>query len=180
MEFYDEYFTQITSSVKSIDHELLESAVKTLIETSRAHGKIIIAGNGGSDAMASHVSVDLTKNAGVRSVNFNESDLITCFANDYGYKDWIAKAIEFYADSNDCAILISSSGSSLNILSGALEAKQMGLRVITFSGFSPDNPLRESGDLNFWVESDQYSVVEMTHQIWLLSIVDRIIEKQII
>ena len=56
----------------------------------------------------------------------------------------------------------------------------MGLRVITFSGFSPDNPLRESGDLNFWVESDQYNVVEMTHQIWLLSIVDRIIEKQII
>ncbi len=129
--------------------------------------------------MASHVSVDLTKNAGIRSVNFNEADLITCFANDYGYKDWIAKAIEFYADSNDCAILISSSGSSLNILSGALEAKQRGLRVITFSGFSPDNPLRGFGNINFWVESNQYNVVEMTHQTWLLSIVDRIIGKKI-
>lgn len=179
MEFYDKYFTQITSSVKSIDHELLESAVKTRLKTSHAHGKIIIAGNGGSAAIASHVSVDLTKNAGIRSVNFNEADLITCFANDYGYKDWVVKAIEFYGDSNDCAILISSSGSSLNILSGALEAKQRGLRVITFSGFSPDNPLRESGDMNFWVESDQYNVVEMTHQIWLLSIVDRIIGKKI-
>ena len=180
MEFYDEYFAQITSSVKSIDHELFESTVKTLEETSHADGKIIIVGNGGSAAMASHVSVDLTKNAGIRSVNFNEADLITCFANDYGYNDWVAKAIEFYADSNDCAILISSSGSSENIINGALKAKQIGLSVITLSGFSPNNPLRESGDLNFWVESNQYNVVEMTHHIWLLSIVDRIIEKQII
>ena len=47
------------------------------------HRKVILAGNGGSAAIASHVSVDLTKNAGVRAISFNESDLITCFANDF-------------------------------------------------------------------------------------------------
>ena len=56
--------------------------------------KIILAGNGGSASMASHGTVDFTKQAGIRTVNFNESELITCFANDYGYVNWLAKAIE--------------------------------------------------------------------------------------
>ena len=56
----------------------------------------MIFGNGGSAAIASHFSVDLTKNAGVRCTNYNESDLLTCFANDFGYEKWVEKAIEFY------------------------------------------------------------------------------------
>ena len=54
--------------------------------------KVIIAGNGGSAAMASHVAVDFTKAAGIRAINFNEADLITCFSNDYGYEHWVAQA----------------------------------------------------------------------------------------
>ena len=54
----------------------------------------MIFGNGGSAAIASHVSVDLTKNANIRSVNFNESDLITCFSNDYGYEKWIENGLD--------------------------------------------------------------------------------------
>ena len=134
--------------------------------------KVILVGNGGSAAMASHVSVDLVKVAEVRAVNFNESDLITCFANDYGYENWVAKALECYADDGDLAILISSSGSSKNILNGAVKAKQLGLTVITFSGFAPENPLRKLGDLNFWVDSREYNIVEMSHHIWLAALSD--------
>jgi len=46
--------------------------------------KLIIAGNGGIVAIASHVSADFIKTAGIWSINFNEADLLTCFANDYG------------------------------------------------------------------------------------------------
>ena len=60
----------------------------------------------------SHVSVDFTKVGGVRTINFNEADLITCFANDYGYENWVSKALEFYGDDGDLVILISSSGTS--------------------------------------------------------------------
>ena len=73
--------------------------------------------------MASHCSVDLTKNAGIRAINFNEADLITCFANDYGYENWVARAIDFYADEGDVLILISSSGSSENMLNAADAAR---------------------------------------------------------
>jgi D-sedoheptulose 7-phosphate isomerase len=32
------------------------------------------------------------------------------------------------------------------------------------------------GKLNFWVDSDQYNIVEMTHHIWLLAVVDNLVE----
>ena len=48
--------------------------------------KVILAGSGGSAAIASHMAVDFTKSAGLRCVNFNEADLITCLANDFGYE----------------------------------------------------------------------------------------------
>ena len=73
--------------------------IKTIWEDAHNNGnKGIFAGNGGSAATASHCAVDLTKNAGIRAINFNEADLITCFANDYGYEDWLAKAIQFYGN----------------------------------------------------------------------------------
>jgi D-sedoheptulose 7-phosphate isomerase len=103
--------------------------------------------------------------------------MITCFANDYGYERWVEKALAFYADEGDLVILISSSGKSPNIVNGARYAKGEGLRMVTFSGFATDNPLRGSGDLNFWVDSRAYNIVEMTHQIWLLAACDLAIGK---
>jgi D-sedoheptulose 7-phosphate isomerase len=149
-------------------------------ETHQSGKKIIVVGNCGSPVMASHVSVDFTKATGIRAINFNEADLITCFANDYGYEHWVAKALEAYADSGDLTILISSSGKSQNIINGAEKARNIGLSVITVSGFLQDNPLRKLGDLNLWVDSSEYNIVEMTHHIWLVAIIDYLIETKLI
>ena len=148
-----------------------------LVATSAQQRKIVIAGNGGSAAIASHCAVDLTKNAKIRCVTFNEVNLVTCLANDFGYPWWLQKALEFYAEPGDLVILISSSGRSPNLLNAARYAAANGLTVVTFTGFAPDNPLRALGALNFWVESRAYNVVEMTHQIWLLAVCDLIIGK---
>ena len=48
--------------------------------------------------------------------------------------------------------------------------------LVTLSGFMKDNPLRSMGDINLWVNSKDYNMVENTHQIWLLSVVDYLIE----
>ena len=50
-------------------------------------------------------------------------------------------------------------------------------KIINFSGFDENNPLKRCGDLNFWVDSKAYNFVENIHQFWLLSIVDLIIGK---
>lgn len=177
MNFYEDYFSLLHEKISIVDSNLLDQAVEMIKTTIRNNRKLIIVGNGGSAAMASHVAVDLTKNAGIRAINFNEADLLTCFANDYGYEHWVSQALKFYADKGDLAILISSSGSSNNIINGANTAKEFGLDVITFSGFNPDNPLRKIGVLNFYADSKGYNIVEMAHHVWLLAIVDRIIGK---
>jgi len=176
--FFKEYFDLINEKVKSLESKDLVLCANTIIETSNTAGKVIIFGNGGSAAIASHASIDFTKAAGIRAINFNESSLITCFSNDYGYERWVEKALAFYADKNDLAIFISSSGESKNMINGSKEARKMGLPVITLSGFSKENSLRRSGDINLWVNSDSYNVIETVHQIWVLSIVDYIISKK--
>lgn len=175
MSFFIDYFNILSEKIKDVDIGMLNQAAEMIKLTSQNGGKTIIVGNGASASIASHISVDLTKNAKVRAINFNEADLITCFANDFGYERWVEKGIEFYVDKNDVVILISSSGKSPNIVNGALKAKELCLRVITFSGFSENNPLKQIGDINFWINSNAYNIIEMTHNIWLLAIVDKII-----
>ena len=51
----------------------------------------------------------------------------------------------------------------------------MNLDVITLSGMSPDNPLRELGDVNYWVDSRSYNIVETAHQFWMMAVIDLII-----
>lgn len=177
-EYFESYFDLIHKKLDSIHHEQLMRLAELIVKVHEADKKIIIAGNGGSAAMASHVAVDLTKAAGIRAITFNEADLLTCFANDYGYERWVAKALEFYGDEGDLAILISSSGSSPNMINGANQARIMDMPVVTLSGFSADNPLRELGDINLWVESSAYNIVEMTHHIWLVAVIDYIIQMQ--
>lgn len=129
-------------------------------------------GNGGSAAIASHVTVDLTKMCKIRAINFNEADLLTCFSNDYGYENWVKKALSSYADKGDLLICISSSGESKNIINGANFAKKIGCKVITLTGFDGKNKVRKIGNINLWLNSKNYNIIEMTHHIWLLSIVD--------
>ena len=134
--------------------------------------KIIIVGNGGSAAIASHFSVDLTKNGNIRCVNFNESDLLTCFSNDYGYENWVKQALKFYCDKGDLVILISSSGKSLNMINAAKYIGKKQNTLVTFTGFHGKNPLSNYGKINFVVNSQNYNFIENIHQYWLLLLTD--------
>jgi len=168
-------FLDLVKPDEDIVDQLVE--VANLMKTVNSDGKkTLVFGNGGSAAIASHFSVDLTKNAGIRCVNYNEADLITCFANDYGFERWVEKAVDFYGDEGDLLIVISSSGSSKNMLNGVKAARNGKFSsVVTFSGFAEDNPLRQLGDINIWVDCKAYNFVENIHQVWLLAMVDLII-----
>ena len=179
--FVKEYLEDFSSLIKptvAIIKKIIN--VKDILVKAKNNGsKIMIFGNGGSAAIASHFSVDLTKNAKVRCFNFNESDLITCFSNDYGYEKWVEKAVNFYGDKGDVLIVISASGKSKNMIYGceAARAKKFS-NIITFTGIDKNNPVSKLGDVNFWINSKAYNFIENIHQIWLLSIVDLIIGKR--
>ena len=174
--FIKNYSEDLKNLLNNITPEDLKKTIKLINSVKKNNSKIIIAGNGGSAALSSHVAVDFTKAVGIRAVNFNEADLITCFANDYGYENWLFQALKSYSKNKDLVILVSSSGQSLNMINAAKYCNQRKINLITFSGFSKKNKLRKLGKVNFWCDSKSYNKVEMTHHVWLLMIVDYLIE----
>ena len=52
-----------------------------------------------------------------------------------------------------------------------------GFGLVTFSGFSYENKLRKLGDINLWIDSKIYNIVEIVHQNWILSIIDFLISE---
>ncbi|MDC0056938.1 SIS domain-containing protein [Alphaproteobacteria bacterium] len=173
---YKKYFFDYTSSIskllKKVDTDLINDSVNLIANAKKNNNKIYIIGNGGSASIASHVSVDFAKVAKIKCSTFNNSNLITCFANDYKYENWVVEAIKAYSEKKDLFILISSSGTSKNIVNAAQYCKKNNINLITLSGFKKNNPLSLNGKINFHVESDDYNFIEMTHHIILVSIVD--------
>ena len=174
MTYSTSYLRHLASLIESLPPQLFDDAIALLEDTRRRGGKVVVAGNGASAAMASHMAVDLTKVAGIRGVTFNEADLITCFANDYGYENWIARALEHYVDSADAVVLISSSGASPSVVNAAEEARRRRLPLLTLTGFSSTNPLSQLGSVNLWVDDHRYNLVEATHQAWVVAMIDAI------
>ncbi len=160
-----------TESVASYA-DALETINAWLVGVQQSGKKIMIIGNGGSAAVASHLAIDFWKNAGIKAMAFNDSSLLTCIANDFSYEDVFAVPIRQFADAGDLVICISTSGRSENIIRGAKAAREVGCRVITCSGFNADNALRPLGDVNFFVPSDSYGVVETLHQYIIHSMLD--------
>jgi len=168
--FIDDYFACYRRILSQEDVEKKLMAFGEICQKTKAtRNKLIFAGNGASASISSHAATDFTQHAKVRTICFNDHNLITAFANDYGYENWVARALEAYADPGDVVVLISSSGRSQNIINAANFAMSQGLQVVSFTGFSPENPLRKIGTPSFWVDSKAYNVVESTHLIWVLA-----------
>jgi D-sedoheptulose 7-phosphate isomerase len=180
-EFFNKYFNNFLELSKNINSSDLVDCSNLFKKVQKNKKKIIFIGNGGSAAIASHISVDLSKNAKIKSINFNEANIITCLSNDYGHENWMKAALNIYCDNGDFVVLISSSGRSLNILNAAKWCKENKIKFITFSGNDRGNPLKKinSRGINFWVDSRAYNHIEGMHLLLLMSITDFIIGKSV-
>lgn len=151
----------------------ISATLQVLSVARKAGNNVYVIGNGGSSAVASHAMVDLVNVAKMRAFTLHEPALLTCIVNDYGYEHGYARLLAHMARPGDVLIAISSSGRSMNILNSATQVSEKGGRVITLSGFAHDNPLRVLGDINFWLDSSDYGMVEIGHQFLLHNIADR-------
>lgn len=145
--------------------EGMERAISTILTKKSDGRKIIVIGNGGSAAIASHMQNDLCKAVGVRSLVFNEVPLLSALSNDLSYAAAFEVLVDLWAEDGDALIAISSSGQSENIIRAADAAIKKGCSLITLSGFKSNNPLRNRGVINFYVPADRYGFVELGHSI---------------
>ena len=143
--------------------EASDRAIEMIAEVRLASGKVMLGGNGGSAAIASHAENDLSESGSVRAMVFTEQPVLTARSNDFGYGSVFERPIEMWAEVGDILVTISSSGQSENIVRALKMAREKQCKLITFSGFDPDNPSRKLGDLNFYVPSNVYAYVETAH-----------------
>ena len=155
----------------------LEAGLEALVgiwSRLRASGRCVFwAGNGGSAAIASHLSQDLLNKCGLKSLTFNDPALITCMANDYGYQETFKRPLAALAQEGDLLVAVSSSGMSDNIVKAAEAALEMGLEVAALSAFSANNRLqRLPATLSFHVPTHSYGQAELAHGALLHAALD--------
>lgn len=147
-------------------NEGLSMIIANLHKIKTAQKKVMIIGNGGSAAIASHLQNDLCKAAQIRAMVFTEAPLLTALSNDISYTAAYSELVNIWADKDDMLFSISSSGKSQNIIDAVNTARDRGCSpIITLSGFLPDNPLRSIGDFNLYVSCKEYGYVELAHSV---------------
>jgi D-sedoheptulose 7-phosphate isomerase len=173
LPFASDYFRQLAAVSENFEAsdrqsqlsfaEGVDRAAALVYRQTHQQRKVIFIGNGGSAAVASHQAIDYWRNGGFPAIAFNDGALLTCISNDFGYEQVFSKPIATFAQPGDVLFAISSSGQSANILAGARQGNETGCYVITLSAFKPDNPLRQLGDINFYVPTMAYGFAEITH-----------------
>jgi D-sedoheptulose 7-phosphate isomerase len=125
----------------------IEAAGKSLIETLRQGGKILLCGNGGSAADCQHIAAELVvryeqnRKALAAIALSTDSSILTANGNDFGFDSIYSRQVEAIADEKDCLIAISTSGTSKNILKAVEAARLKGMVVIGLTG-------RDGGELS--------------------------------
>ncbi len=174
-------FKSVLSNVRITNSSALDSSIEdglhnfylALSKLKDTSGCLYIIGNGGSAGVASHAATDFFNVAKIKTFTLHESSLLTCMTNDFGYENAFARMLDQVINKNDVLIAISSSGNSINIRNAADIAKKHQANIITLSGFSENNSLRKMGNINIWLDSDDYGFVEIGHQFLLHNIADR-------
>jgi len=145
-----------------------------LKEAVESYSQIIILGNGGSQAVASHISQDYSKKLGKKSFTFSDPSRLTCYINDFGMENANTEFLKQFADDKTLVIIISSSGNSINMLNAARFCSEQKINFISLTGFQENNKLKTLNSkyklFDMWVNSSDYGIVECVHQIYLHSI----------
>tara|TARA_Y100000816_G_C25971889_1_gene507215 strand:+ start:237 stop:779 length:543 start_codon:yes stop_codon:yes gene_type:complete len=167
---YSEELINLYQNLDLTKFDKLYSSIKSL----KKNSKILIFGNGAGASISSHFANDISNSTNIKALSFDNSAHLTCFANDYGFENWVKKTIEIFAQKGDLIILISASGESENMIRAAKFCKFKKIKFFSLTGFKKNNRLNKNSNQYIWVDSKSYNKVELTQLLILLSIVDRL------
>lgn len=165
------YLADLISGINMVEDQTLDRAYELIHTTTTNGGTIFVCGNGGSAAIAEHLSCDHSKGVNTNTLllpkvvclNSNMS-LLTATANDMGYNKVFSYPLSLQGTANDLLICISSSGNSENIIEALIMAKQLGVNTIAFTGFN-GGTAKDLCDVNLHIPINNYGIVEDGHQI---------------
>lgn len=140
---FDNYAQSLRDTLKKIDSNEWDAAIRLIKATYEADNQILTCGNGGSASTASHYITDWNKmtqhfnGKGIRGICLADNlGIITAYANDYSYNDIFSEQVKIYGKKSDLLIAVSGSGNSKNIIKAIDEANELGLITLAVTGYS--------------------------------------------
>jgi len=174
--------TKTFESLLDLDAEVARAA-DLIGECFRTGNKLLMCGNGGSAADASHFATELVvrftkdRRALPAICLASDSGILTACGNDYGFDKIFARQVAAFGQAGDVLICFTTSGNSKNVLHALEEAKARKLKTIAFLG-------RDGGsttgiaDVDLLVKDDSTARIQEGHQL-LIHVLCEIIEAQI-
>src|SRR5262245_58178452 len=163
--------TQTLRALSRLEPQMARAA-DVIDECLRAGNKLLVCGNGGSAADASHFATELVvrfakdRRALPAICLASDSGILTAAGNDYGFDEIFARQVAAFGVPGDVLISLTTSGTSRNVIRALEEAKARKLRSIAFLG-------RDGGssngiaDIDLLVRSDSTARVQEGHQLLL-------------
>jgi phosphoheptose isomerase len=168
--FVADYASAVAKALSSVRPGEVDRAVTALKRAIQGDRLIFSCGNGGSAAIANHLTCDCSKGIAAnttlrpRVVSLSATvELVTAIANDMEYPEVFAYQLKNVARPGDVLITISSSGDSENIVRALAWAADNGMTTIALSGFTGGRSA-QMADISLHVAAVNYGVVEDVHQ----------------
>ena len=172
-KFVNDYKHRLNDLIDSIEIDVLESIIETLIKAFKNGNTLFVAGNGGSAATASHMQADFRFfvryftdfRPRVEALTDN-TPLITAIGNDNSFDDIFVEQMKGVFKKNDILLCISASGNSLNVIKASEYAKSLGGKTIAFCGFG-GGKLNQISDISLFTPNKikDYGPIEDLHVI---------------
>ncbi len=174
--------TETLQSLADLDAQIGETA--DLIEKClRTGNKLLVCGNGGSAADASHFVTELVVRFAKDRRAFpaicltSDSGVLTAAGNDYGFDEIFARQVEAFGVRDDVLICLTTSGNSQNVIRALEEGKARGLKTIAFLGRDGGSTIGIA-EVDLLVKSDSTARVQEAHQL-LLHVLCEIVEPRL-
>ena len=170
-----DYLAETRAALDGLSVQEIRAFIEALEQAYREGRQVLIIGNGGSAASATHLAVDLSKTVLGRPVNrgakrfralalTTDVSVLTAWANDFSFDDVFAEQIEALGQPGDLLVVITGSGNSPNVVAGAVTAKRLGMRAIGLLGFDGGR-VKDLLETHILVRSDDYGHVEDMHMV---------------
>lgn len=170
-----DYLAETRATLDALSVEQIQAVIRELQQAYRNRRQVLIIGNGGSAATASHFACDLNKTILGSPLNrqakrfralslADNMPIVTAWANDFSFDDVFAEQIETFGQPDDLLIAITGSGNSPNIVAGVEMAKRLGMRSVGLLGFD-GGKVKGIVDTHILVPSDHYGHVEDMHMV---------------
>lgn len=161
--------------------DVVVSAAAQVAACLREGGRILLCGNGGSQADAQHLAAEFIGRFLLDREPFSAIALgdniaaVTAVGNDYSYDDVFVRGVRGHGRAGDVLIGLSTSGSSTNVVQAIAAARDIGMVTIAFVG-EPGSPVAEAADHVLAVPGASTARTQEAHQVLghtLIELVER-------